>query len=38
MQSCVSTGYFFSAATATDINNAMLTIFYQAIGSARLTQ
>src|SRR5271163_4154372 len=38
MQSCASTGYFFSAATAADINNAMLTIFYQAIGSARLTQ
>ena len=38
MQSCASNGYFFSAATAADINNAMLTIFYQAVGSARLTQ
>jgi hypothetical protein len=25
-------------AAVADINNAMLTIFYQAIGSARLTQ
>jgi Flp pilus assembly protein TadG len=38
MQSCASSGYFFSAATSTDINNAMLTIFYQAVASARLTQ
>jgi hypothetical protein len=38
MQSCASNGYFFSASTAADINNAMLTIFYQAVGLARLTQ
>jgi hypothetical protein len=38
MRACASTGYFFSAATPADINDAMLTIFYQAIGSARLTQ
>lgn len=38
MQSCASSGYFFSASTAADINNAMLTIFYQAVGLARLTQ
>jgi hypothetical protein len=38
MQSCASTGYFFTAATSTDINNAMLTIFKQAVGAARLTQ
>jgi len=29
---------FLQRRTAADINNAMLTIFYQAIGSARLTQ
>ena len=38
MQSCASSGYFFTAATSTDINNAMQTIFYQAVQSARLTQ
>ena len=38
MQSCASTGYFFSAATSTTINEAMGTIFYQAVQSARLTQ
>lgn len=38
MQSCASSGYFFSAGTSTDINNAMQTIFYQAVQSARLTQ
>ncbi len=38
MQTCASPGYFFSAATSTDINNAMQTIFYQAVQSARLTQ
>ncbi len=38
MQSCAPSGYFFSAATATDINNAMQTIFYQAVQAARLTQ
>lgn len=38
MQSCASSGYFFQAATAAEINSAMLQIFYQAVGSARLTQ
>lgn len=38
MQSCASPGYFFSAATPADISNAMQTIFYQAVQSARLTQ
>jgi Flp pilus assembly protein TadG len=38
MQKCSSPGYFFSAATSADINNAMQTIFYQAVQSARLTQ
>jgi Flp pilus assembly protein TadG len=37
MQSCASQGYFFSAATSTDINNAMQTIFHQAVQSSRLT-
>jgi hypothetical protein len=38
MQSCASSGYFFQAATAAQINSAMLQIFYQAVGAARLTQ
>jgi len=38
MQACASPGYFFSAATSTDINNAMQTIFYQAVAQSRLTQ
>lgn len=38
MQSCASSGYFFSAATAADITSAMQTIFYQAVQAARLTQ
>ena len=38
MQSCASSGYFFTAATSADINTAMQTIFYQAVQSARLTQ
>jgi Flp pilus assembly protein TadG len=38
MQSCASSGYFFTASTSTDINNAMQTIFYQATQASRLTQ
>jgi len=38
MQSCASSGFFFQAATAAQINSAMLQIFYQAVGAARLTQ
>jgi Flp pilus assembly protein TadG len=38
MQSCASSGYFFSAGTATEINTAMQTIFYQAVAQSRLTQ
>jgi len=38
MQTCASSGYFFQAATAAQINSAMLQIFYQAVGAARLTQ
>ena len=38
MQSCASPGYFFSAGTSQDINNAMQTIFYQAVAQSRLTQ
>jgi hypothetical protein len=38
MQSCASSGYFFSAATSTDITNAMITIFDEAVSSTRITQ
>jgi Flp pilus assembly protein TadG len=38
MRSCASSGYFFTASTSTDINNAMQTIFYQATQASRLTQ
>lgn len=38
MQSCASSGYFFSAATSDEINLAMQTIFYQAVASTRITQ
>ena len=38
MQACASPGYFFSAGTSSDINNAMQKIFYQAVAQSRLTQ
>jgi Flp pilus assembly protein TadG len=38
MQSCASSGYFFSAATSQDITNAMVTIFNEAVSASRITQ
>jgi hypothetical protein len=38
MQSCASNGYFFTASTPADIDNAMQTIFYQATEASRLTR
>jgi Flp pilus assembly protein TadG len=38
MQSCASSGYFFSAATSADITNAMVTIFNEAVSASRITQ
>ena len=35
---CSTPGFFFTASTPTDINNAMQTIFFQALQVARLTQ
>jgi hypothetical protein len=37
LQSCASPGFFFTANTNTDINNAMQTMFAQALAAARLT-
>ena len=38
LQSCASTGLFFSVTTDSDITAAMQTLFQQAIATARLTQ
>jgi Flp pilus assembly protein TadG len=38
MESCASTGYFFSAATTDDISAAMVTIFKEAVSTSRITQ
>ena len=38
LQSCASPGFFFTASTPADIQNAMQTMFFQAVQSARLTQ
>lgn len=38
LQSCASAGFFFTASTPADINNAMQTMFFQALQAARLTQ
>jgi Flp pilus assembly protein TadG len=38
LQSCASTGLFFSVTTDSDITTAMQTLFQQAIATARLTQ
>ena len=35
---CASSGFFFTASSPADINNAMQTMFFQAVQSARLTQ
>ncbi len=38
LQQCATPGFFFTAKTPTDINNAMQTMFFQALQVARLTQ
>ncbi|WP_267361548.1 MULTISPECIES: pilus assembly protein TadG-related protein [unclassified Methylobacterium] len=38
LQACASPGYFFTANSDTDINNAMQTMFAQALRAARITQ
>jgi Flp pilus assembly protein TadG len=38
MQSCATSGYFFSAATSADITQAMVTIFDEAVSASRITQ
>jgi len=38
MQSCASPGFYFSASTPTDINNAMQAMFNKAVSFAHLTQ
>ena len=37
LQQCASPGFFFEASTPADINNAMQTMFAQALQAARLT-
>ena len=38
LQACASAGFYFTASSQADINNAMQTMFFQAVQSARLTQ
>ena len=38
LQNCATPGFFFTASSPTDINNAMQTMFFQALQVARLTQ
>jgi len=38
LQSCASPGFFFTASSPTDINNAMIAMFNMAVQKARLTQ
>lgn len=38
LQQCATSGFFFTASSPTDINNAMQTMFFQALQVARLTQ
>jgi len=38
MQSCASTGLYFSITTDGDISSAMQALFEQAVATARLTQ
>lgn len=37
LTSCASTGYFYEGTQGSDISNAMLTLFMQAIGNVRLS-
>lgn len=38
LQACATPGFYFTASTPADIQNAMQTMFFQAVQSARLTQ
>ena len=38
LQSCASPGFYFTASSPADIQNAMQTMFFQAVQSARLTR
>ena len=38
LQSCASTNFFYTASTPTDITNALITMFEQAVTTAHITQ
>ena len=38
LQSCASTNFFYTASTPTDIQNALLAMFEQAVSTAHITQ
>ncbi len=38
LQSCASSGFFYTASTPTDIQNALLAMFEQAVSTAHITQ
>jgi hypothetical protein len=38
LQSCASSGFFYTANTPTDIQNALLAMFEQAVSTAHITQ
>jgi Flp pilus assembly protein TadG len=38
LQNCATPGFFFTASSPSDINNAMQTMFFQSLQAARLTQ
>ena len=37
LQSCASTNFFYTASSPTDINNALITMFEQAVSTAHIT-
>ena len=37
LQTCASTNFFYTANTPTDINNALITMFDQAVSTAHIT-
>ena len=38
LQNCASTGFFYTASTPTDIQNALVTMFEQAVATAHISQ
>jgi Flp pilus assembly protein TadG len=38
LQACASTGFFYTASTPTDIQNALVTMFEQAVATAHISQ